>query len=83
MNELNTILESKGENGKVTHKIESSGTLYIPSELDNNLSWKDAEIEKVGASQDYRFSQSPNHQASVDYMTALFAYDGTGQRPVV
>lgn len=81
MIKLNTLSESKNKDGKVTHKIQSVGTLYVPTELDTNLAWKDVEIETVGASQDYRFEQSPNNAGAVRYMSELFAYDGTGEKP--
>lgn len=72
---MNVIMET------ATHKIESAGVEYVPTDIDLNIIWRDAEVEQVGASQAYRFAQHPEHQQAVDYMTALFNYDGTGERP--
>lgn len=41
---LNLISEIKDSNGKVTHKIESAGTLYVATKEDIERSWRDSEL---------------------------------------
>lgn len=44
---MNLISETKDKNGKVTHKVESVGTLYAPTKEDTERQWRDGELVRT------------------------------------
>ncbi len=41
---MNIIAETKNSAGKVTHRIESAGVLYVATKEDAERAWRDSEL---------------------------------------
>lgn len=79
MKKLNLISETKNKKGKVTHKIESAGTLYKPTKEDTERLWRDSELKRT-----IEFVIIPDHpkrEVYLAYRVDLFAYDSQDEFP--
>ena len=54
----------------------------IDNTIKIELDWRINQIETMSTTSEDRFSWSPKHSEFIDYMQILYAYDGTGERPI-
>lgn len=74
---MNVISETKNKSGKVTHKIESDGVIYIPTKEDTERKWRDSELLRTDD-----LVKLPDYPVDLlPYRVLLRDYPATGDFP--